>query len=103
MSDDRLNEELARQVLGWKVAPNRFIKSGRSWIPKWRFNPLERLEDAFHLLDLVASGYRLEVCEGGMFTAEVRVGSRTGKTSGELKARTITLAVAEAFGLREPS
>ncbi len=99
MNDDRLTELLARRALGWRVAPDRFIKSGRSWIPKWRFSPLVRLEDAFQLLDAVASSYRLEVHEGGLFTAEVRVGSHIGKTSGELKARTITIAVAQAFDL----
>jgi hypothetical protein len=87
MNDATLTEELARQVLGWRVAPDRFMKSGRSWIPKWRFSPLVRLEDAFQLLDVVASGYRLEGCKGGMFTAKVRVGRRIGKASGELKGK----------------
>jgi len=97
MDDDRLTEKLAADVFGWKSAPDRFIKPGRSWIPKWRFRPFERLEDAFDLLDRVASGYRLEVCDGGAFTAEVRVGAKIGRASGETKARTITLAVAAAL------
>ena len=97
MDDDRLTEKLAANVFGWKLAPDRFIKSGRSWIPRWRFSPLERLEDAFGLLERVATSYRLEVCDGGVFTVEVRVGSKIGKASGEPKARTITLAVAAAL------
>src|SRR5580704_10575300 len=59
MDDDRLTEKLAANVFGWKLAPDRFIKSGRSWIPRWRFSPLERLEDAFGLLERVATSYRL--------------------------------------------
>jgi len=58
---------------------------------------LERLEDAFELLDQVATGYRLEVWGGGAFTAEVHIGSKIGKASGEAIARTITLAVAAAL------
>jgi hypothetical protein len=50
-------------------------------------------------MDVVATGYRLEVCEGGIFTAEVRIGSRAGKASGEPKARAITTALARALGL----
>lgn len=98
MNDDRLTETLAAAAFGWKAAPDRFIKPGRSWIPKWRFRPLECLEDAMGVLDRVATGYRLELCEGGVFKAEVRVGSQVGKAAGEPKARTITLAVVAALG-----
>lgn len=99
-NDERLTEELARQVLGWRVAPDRFIKSGRTWIPKWRFSPLDRVADAFDLLDRAATNYRLELHERGVFTAEVCVGGRTGKACSPIKSRAITIAVAAAVGLR---
>jgi hypothetical protein len=93
-----LTNELAARIMGWKPAPDRFVKSGRSWIPKWRFRPLAELADAFQLLDRAAHHYTLSM-DGGTFTAEIRVGSGRGTASGELKARTITLAVARALGL----
>jgi hypothetical protein len=49
-------------------------------------------------LDRAAEGYTLRAA-GDTFTAEVRVSSRTGKASGDLKAKTITLAIARALGL----
>ena len=102
MSDERLTEKLAIQVLGWRSAPGRFIKTGRAWTPSWRFSPLTSLEDAFALLDAAASAYTLAAQKGGGFQAEVRVGSRIGRASGEPKARTITIALADALELEVP-
>jgi len=101
MSDDRLNEELARRLLGWKVGPDRFTSSGRSWMPKWRFKPLVRLEDAFLLLDRAGGSYLLSLGSDGVFTVEVQVGGRLGQGSGEPKARAITLALSRALGIEE--
>lgn len=98
MNDDRLTDQLALRVMGWKAAPDRFVKSGRSWIPRWRFRPFEELADAFQLLDRAADKYTLQR-DGRTFTAEIRCGAGLATASGELKARTITLAVARALGL----
>jgi hypothetical protein len=97
--EDRLKDELALRLLGWKAAPDRFIKSGRGWIPKWRFNPFTRLEDAFLLLDCAGGTYVLSVDKDGVFTAEVRVGERVGKYSGAPKARAIAIAISRALGI----
>ena len=97
--DQRLTEELAARVLGWRLAPGRYIKSGRCWIPRWRFQPLVELDDAFKLLDGAAHFYILKSDRSGAFSAEVSVGRNTGKASGKSKARTITLALAHALGL----
>ncbi|MBM3744573.1 MAG: hypothetical protein FJW34_02105 [Acidobacteria bacterium] len=99
MSDAQLIDELASRVMGWKVASGRFVKPGRSWIPKWRFAPLDRLEDAFLLLDTARATYTLSKNSDGIFTASVRVAQRLGNASGEPKARTITLALARAAGI----
>lgn len=98
MNDDRLTERLAAQVLGWKATPDRFIKAGRSWIPRWRFSPLAELADAFALLDHAANHYTL-TGNSSNFAAEVQIGACSGRAVGEQKARTITLAVARALGL----
>lgn len=103
MNDDRLTERLVAQVLGWKVAPGRFIKSDRAWTPSWKFAPLKNLAHAFELLDNAASSYRVAKNVAGNFEAQVRLGRRTGKASGQSKARTITMALARALGLELPS
>jgi hypothetical protein len=99
MNDEWLTNELAARVMGWKPAPDRFVKAGRGWIPRWRFQPLTRLEDAFQLLETAGSTYSLATASDGTFSARVRVGNRIGRASGEPKATTITIAVARALGL----
>jgi hypothetical protein len=99
--DARITEELAEKVMGWRSAPDRFLTSGRSWIPKWRFMPLERVEDAFLLLDRAKGTCVLAIDSEGVITAEFRLGERTGKANGELKARTIALAISRALGIVE--
>src|SRR5712671_6469473 len=99
LCDARLTEELAWKVMGWKSAPGRFIKSGREWTPSWRFSPLTSLDDAFVLLDTAESTFTLAAQESGGFRAQVKVGCRIGRASGEPKARTITLALARALGI----
>jgi len=99
MTSDQLTAELVELVLGWRAAPDRFIKPGRSWIPRSRFKPLVRLEDAFLLLDRAGGRFVLSVGEDGAFNAEVRVGERIGKATGEPKARAITVAISRALGI----
>jgi hypothetical protein len=93
----RATDELARRVMRWRTAPDRFIKSGRSWIPRWRFQPFAELADAFQLLDQAVDHYTLKQ-DGRTFTVEIRAGSGRVTAWGELKARTIALAVAQMLG-----
>ena len=94
----RLVEELVRRILGWRSAPGRFLKAGRGWIPTWRFQPFEDLADAFQLLDRAADRFCL-TSDRNIFTAEVQIGERRGRASGQLKARTITTAIARGLGM----
>lgn len=98
MIDDRLTEELASRIMRWRVTPDRFIKSGRGWVPRWHFRPLVDLASAFQLLNKAADRYKI-TCDRPTFTAEVRVKSKLGKASGHTLARTITTAVARSLGL----
>jgi hypothetical protein len=99
-NDVRLTEELARRVMGWGSAPGRFLKSERRWIPRWRFQPTERLVDAFHLLEKAApEEYSMSGDNKGNFRVRVQIGGRTGEAHGTSKPRTITYAVALAIGL----
>ena len=99
MSTERVTTLLAERVFGWKAGPDRYIKSGRSWIPKWRFEPFARLEDAFLLLDRAGGSYLLALRSDGVFAVEVQIGNRIGKACGEPKARAITLAISRALGI----
>ena len=98
-SERWLVDELVRRVLGWQATPDRFIKSGRKWLPKWRFCPVSRLADAFYLLDHSGASYRIEKSVDGKFTVEVRMAGRVGKCCGEQSARSVTFATAEALGI----
>lgn len=99
MNDAQLTDELASRVMGWKVASGRFVKPSRSWIPKWRFAPLERLEDAFLVLDTARAAYTLSRSAAGAFSVSVRLRHGRGEASGEPKPRTITIALAKASGI----
>ena len=85
--------------MGWKVTPDRFMQSGRSWIPRWRFQPLDDIAAALELLNRVAKGFTLVSNLKKVVTAEVNVAGRRGKASGQQIARTITIAIARALGL----
>jgi hypothetical protein len=98
MTDERLADELAVRVLGWRPAPGRYITTGRGWIPDWRFRPMTDLANAFELLDRAANRYSIR-CDRGAFKVEVQAGSHRGQASGDDLARSITLAVAQAVGL----
>jgi hypothetical protein len=98
VTDAQLTVKLATEILGWKAAPGRFIKPGRSWTPSWRFAPLENIAQAFDLLDAGACAYKLSGETDGLFAAEVRVGNRIGRASGSQKARVICAAVERAIG-----
>lgn len=102
MTLDDLAAVLAKRFLGLRPTRDRFMKPDGSWMPRWRFAPFSRLEDAFLLLDRAASEFTLSKVDGGTFTAEVRIGGRTGRAGGDNKAQTISLAIANAVGMVSP-
>jgi len=102
MTAEALTAELAQKVMGWNVAPDRFLIGNRGWIPRWRFQPLERLEDAFRLLEKAhPEHYSMGAGPDGAFSVQVRIRGRAGEARDELKPRAITLAIARALGLEE--
>ena len=96
MTSERLTAVLAERVMAWKVAPDRFLMGGRRWIPRWRFQPLTNLADAFRLLEKAATSYTLTATPDATFTAHICVADRTGSASGKSPAATITVALARA-------
>ena len=51
MTSEHLTAILAERVMGWTVGPDRFMMGNRGWMPRWRFQPAEKLDDAFRLLE----------------------------------------------------
>jgi hypothetical protein len=102
ITDQTVVDQLAARILGWRPSSDRFIKCGRSWLPKWRFAPLTCLDDAFQLLDRSVGTYKLEHSSAGMFSVEVNLAGRVGRAIGEPQARAITFAVARALGIETP-
>jgi hypothetical protein len=100
MNDERLTDELAIRIMGWRLAPGRYIKPGRSWIPRSKFRPLVDVRDALRLVDAVTHDYSLVAAPESTFTARVCVAGRTGKAVGEPKARAICLALARALEIQ---
>ena len=81
MTSERLNAILAERVMGWCVGPHRWAMiGGRRWLPRWRFQPTTRLEDAFRLLDrLVPEEYTIGTAPNGRFWAKIRVAGVDGE------------------------
>jgi hypothetical protein len=99
MTPTKLTIVLAETVMGWRCAPNRFLLGDRQWISWAQFQPLHRVQDAFRLLQRVASTLSLTRTVEGVFTATVRIGEQTGSACGDSEAATITLALARALRL----
>src|SRR3954449_4157466 len=100
MTSENLAALLAKHVMGWSVGPERFLTGNRSWMPRWRFQPTEKLVDALRLLDAAhPAEYIINSRRDGPFTVRVQIGAATGKATDTSKARAITHAVARAIGL----
>jgi len=96
-----LTSVLAKRVMQWGVAPERFLVGKRRWIPRWRLQPTERLEDAFRLLEEAEPrGYTMGRDAQGPFWVRVQIGEETGRAQDLSKPRAITLAVARALKLQ---
>jgi hypothetical protein len=86
--------------MGWRVGPGRFVLSDRRWLPSWRFQPLENMDDAFRLLEAAAPAeYDMRGGVGSDFHVRVRIGDTTAETRSQCKPRAITCAIARALGI----
>ena len=101
MTIQAITTALAERVMGWRVGPDRFLIGQRRWMPHWRFQPVERIEDTFRLLEqLSPKEYAMRAAEDGSFWARVVVGGVTGEARELTQARALTLAIARAVGLK---
>jgi hypothetical protein len=86
--------------MGWRVAPDRFLTGSRHWISRWRFQPTERVKDAYFLLEQAApQEFSMDRTPDGRFWVKVSIGGRTGEARESTQARAVTFAVARAIGL----
>jgi hypothetical protein len=100
MTSDLLTAVLAKRVMGWTVGPDRFLMGNRRWMPRWRFQPTEKLADALRLLERLApEEYTMGAAESGGFWARVRAAGDTGEARESSQARAIAFAIARAIGL----
>jgi hypothetical protein len=99
VTDQRLIDELVTRAFGWRPGRDRYLKPERGWVTHSRFRPIEDVGDALRLLDALTSDYSLVTVPGRNFSVQVRLAGRTGKASGEPKARTICLALGRALGI----
>lgn len=103
VTDERLTALLAERIMGWSVAPERFLLGKRRWISRWRFQPTESLDDAFKLLEKAAPQDYSMGDDGQGFWVRVRIGKAIGEARDRTKPRAITLALARALGLEVDS
>jgi hypothetical protein len=100
VTNDLLTAALAEKVMHWGVSPDRFLLGGRRWLPRWRFQPEKRLEDAFRLLSAAApEEYTMGKAERLGFWVRVRIAGRTGEARDTSQPRAMALAVARALGI----
>jgi hypothetical protein len=76
----------------------------RGWTPRWRFQPAEKLDDAFRLLD-EAAPQEYSICgdANGSIHVRVRIDGTAGEAQGTSKPLTITYAIARAVGIEVES
>jgi len=103
VTGERLTDFLAERVMGWTVGPDRFLMGNRGWMPRWRFQPTEKLADALRLLEVAApEEYSLRGDSEGNIQVHVRIGDAMGEACSGSKPRAITWAIARAVGIHVP-
>ena len=100
MTSENLAALLAERVMGWTVGPDRFLIGKRGWMPRWRFQPAEKLEDAFKLLDSASpQEYSIRGDDNGNVHVRVVIDGAAGEAQGRSKPLAITSAIARAVGI----
>ena len=100
MTGEQLMALLAERVMGWRVSPDRFLINNRRWLPRWRFQPADKLDDAFRLLQEAApQAYSISGDDKGGIHVQVRINGAVGEAQGTSIPGAVTYAVARAVGI----
>jgi hypothetical protein len=98
--EETLTNALAERVLGWTRARGRFICADRKWLPRWRFQPLRNIADAFQLLEAARPlRYQMGSDPDGELWVRVEIAGLVGEARHTSQPRAITFAVARALGI----
>jgi hypothetical protein len=82
MTVENLTAILAKRVMRWTAAPDRFLTGNRGWLPRDRFRPTERIQDAFKLLTAATPAeYNIGGAKGEPSWAKVRIGTASAEAS----------------------
>jgi hypothetical protein len=97
---DQLTACLAVRVLHWRVTPDRFLTGKRGWLPRWKFQPVQKLADAIRLMEAAnPEEYSLSAGAKGGFCARVIISGTTAEAHANTKPLAICLAVSAALGI----
>jgi hypothetical protein len=101
MTNDQLMAILAQRVMGWRVCPDRFLTGDRQWLPRHKFQPTKKLDNAFQLLSAAQPvEYRLGgTSRTGPCWARVKLNGSAGEATSRSMPLAICLAVARAVGI----
>jgi hypothetical protein len=100
MNSEHLAAVLAERVMGWSVGPDRFLTGNRGWMPRWKFQPAQKLADAIRLLEAAnTEEYSVAAAANGEFCARVRISGATAEATANTKPLAICLAVAAVVGI----
>ena len=101
MTSEQLTAILARRVMGWGVGPDRFSMGDRRWLPRGRFRPTERIQDAFRVLQAAEpSEYTVVGGNGKSSWVSLRIDGASGEASAPSMPTAICLAIARAIGIQ---
>jgi len=99
MTNDQLTTILVTRILGWDAKPDRYMTGNRGWIPRWRFQPTKKLEDAYRLLEAATAECSISNCRRAGWSVSVKIGASVGNAEHVSAAWAITFAIARAIGL----
>jgi hypothetical protein len=100
MTSNQLTAILAERVMGWEARPDRFLWANRGWIPRWKFQPMAKVGDAFRLLEQFApEECMMRTTPEGNFFVTLKAAGTLGEAINASKSGAITLAIAQALGI----
>ena len=100
MTSEQLTLVLVEKIMGWSIGPDRFMLPNRRWMPRWRFQPADKLDDAFRLLQQAApEQYTIRGDEKGSIDVEVHINGTAGEARGTSISGAVTYAIARAIGV----
>jgi len=100
MTPAQLTAILAERLLGWRCTPDRFLTGERGWMPRWKFQPTNKLTDAIRTLEAAnPEAYSVVAGANGSFYARVSVAGAAAEAHASTKPLAICLALAKIIGV----